>query len=74
MMMKKGMKEKWAVIGLLGMLAAAWPAGGQEESVRPGINDKFVNDPSPEKWVERFEKEGREIYNKRDEIVAATNF
>ncbi|MDP1559957.1 MAG: methyltransferase domain-containing protein [Pirellulaceae bacterium] len=42
----------------------------QEESVRPGINDDFLN-ADPARYVERFEKEGREVYDQRNVIVAA---
>jgi ubiquinone/menaquinone biosynthesis C-methylase UbiE len=42
----------------------------QEQSLRPGINDSFET-PKVTEWVERFESEGREVYDKRDQIVAA---
>lgn len=41
----------------------------QEESVNPGINDSFA-DPEPKQFVERFEREGREVYDNRETIVA----
>src|SRR5262245_52376309 len=43
-----------------------------ERSVKPGINAEFLK-PSFNltQWVERFEREGREIYTQRDVIVAA---
>jgi rhodanese-related sulfurtransferase/2-polyprenyl-3-methyl-5-hydroxy-6-metoxy-1,4-benzoquinol methylase len=44
----------------------------QLESVRPDINKSF-NDATEQdlpKFVERFEKEGREVYDHRDEIIA----
>lgn len=43
----------------------------QEESVRQGINEKFL-DPNlkPEEWTEKFEVESREIYDLRNEIAA----
>lgn len=41
----------------------------QETSVNPGINDTFQN-PEPKEFVERFEKEGREVYDNREAIVA----
>lgn len=44
-------------------------APGQDQSVNPGINDSFV-DPDPRKFVERFEKEGREVYDNREKIIA----
>jgi ubiquinone/menaquinone biosynthesis C-methylase UbiE len=45
----------------------------QQESVRPGINDKFNNatDEVVSSFVERFEKEGREIFDQRQGIVNA---
>ena len=51
-------------------LVAGAPA--QEESVAPGINNEYI-DPNPEQWVERFEREGREVYDQREAIVAACN-
>ena len=43
----------------------------QEASVRPGINRHFV-DPAFDQWVARFERPGREVYDRRHQIVAAT--
>jgi ubiquinone/menaquinone biosynthesis C-methylase UbiE len=44
----------------------------EEQSVKPGINKEFLNpDLNVSNWVERFEKEGREIYDQREKIVAA---
>lgn len=43
---------------------------GQEQDVRPGINDAFRH-PDFATWVERFEHEGREVYDKRLQIVQA---
>jgi len=42
----------------------------QEKSVRPGINDSFV-DPNAKDYVERFEIESREVFSKRSEIAKA---
>jgi ubiquinone/menaquinone biosynthesis C-methylase UbiE/rhodanese-related sulfurtransferase len=42
----------------------------QEKSVRPGINDTFEK-PDVASFVERFEREGREVYDFRNEIVDA---
>jgi ubiquinone/menaquinone biosynthesis C-methylase UbiE len=49
---------------------ATWPAAGQEKSVRPGINDPFKN-PDLKEFLGKFEVESREIYAKRQDIVAA---
>ena len=43
---------------------------GQETSVRPGINESFET-PDVEQFVERFEKEGREVYDQREAIIEA---
>jgi len=55
---------------LIAMIALCSPSAvwGQEESVRPGINDAFL-DADPASYVERFEKEGREVYDQRHVIV-----
>lgn len=45
-------------------------AVAQQASVRPGINDSFRN-PDPQAFVERFETESREVYAKREAIIAA---
>jgi len=42
----------------------------QVQSVRPGINDTF-RDPDPKQFTERFEIESREVFAKRNEILAA---
>ena len=45
----------------------------QESSVKPGINEKFL-DPNlkVDEWTAKFETESREIFHQRGEIVAAT--
>jgi predicted methyltransferase len=47
-------------------------ASGQEASVKPGVNEKFL-DPElkVEEWTERFETESREIHRQREAIVKA---
>ncbi len=44
------------------------PLQAQEESVNPGINKSF-KDPSVASFEKRFEKEGREVYDKRQAII-----
>lgn len=51
----------------------AWLGGiyclrAQEASVKPGINNSFEN-PDVNQFLERFEKEGREVYDGREKIV-----
>ncbi len=57
------------VIGLL-LFAATAVAVAQDKSVKPGINDPF-KDPDVKGFVEKFEGESREVFVKRDKIVAA---
>lgn len=54
---------------LLLLIASAF---AEELSVKPGINDKFL-DPAlkVEEWTEKFETESREIFHQRNKIVAA---
>lgn len=57
---------------LLLALTASFPASAKEISVSPGINAPFAQ-PNFEEWVERFERGGREVFDKRFEIVAAVD-
>jgi ubiquinone/menaquinone biosynthesis C-methylase UbiE len=60
-----------AVLLLLLPAACAAPPP-PEASVKPGVNKEFQQpDLDPAKWVERFEREGREVYVERERIVAA---
>ena len=51
-------------------LLLAVSLSGQEKSVRPGINQPF-EDPDLPNFLDTFEKNGREIYDFRKEIVEA---
>jgi ubiquinone/menaquinone biosynthesis C-methylase UbiE len=52
-------------------LAGSEPHKGQGQG-KEGPNDKFLKpDLDVSAWVERFEKPGREVYDKRRQIVAA---
>lgn len=61
--------------GVLGLLLFSLPGvlpGAEEKSVKPGINAEYLKpDLNPAQWTERFEREGREIYDHREKIVAA---
>jgi predicted methyltransferase len=47
-------------------------AATQETTVKPGVNAEYLKpDLNVSTWVERFESEGREIYDHRQGIVAA---
>ena len=43
----------------------------EEQSVRPGVNSYYM-DPDWQQWVNRFESPGREVYDRRFDIVKAS--
>ena len=43
----------------------------EEESVRPGINSYYM-DPDWQQWVNQFETPGREVYDRRFDILQAS--
>jgi ubiquinone/menaquinone biosynthesis C-methylase UbiE len=59
------------IILLLSSLLLVFSAVAQEQSIRPGINRHFV-DPNWQRWVNTFERPGREVYDQRYTIVAAS--
>ena len=58
-----------AVIAACAALGFASPCFAQEESIHPGVNDRFENQDL-EHWISMFEAEDREVYTRRDEILA----
>jgi len=52
-------------------LLPVFSASAGEQSVRPGINSHF-EDPNWQQWVSTFERPGREVYDQRHAIVAAS--
>ena len=60
------------LIMALAISGFATVAYAQEESIRPGINAPFDN-PDVESWLARFERDDRELYTRRDEIVSLLN-
>ena len=44
----------------------------EEESVRPGINSYYM-DPEWQQWVYQFESPGREVYDRRFDILQASS-
>jgi len=57
---------------LLLVLVTATRLPAQEKSVKPGINQAFEN-PDVADFVGRFEREGRDAYDHRHEILKACN-
>lgn len=59
-------------ITLVLLLAATAGGFAAEKSVKPGINKNFLDpDLKVGAWVERFEREGREVFDHRAKIVKA---
>jgi predicted methyltransferase len=62
----------WVLTGCQTRPLPAVASAVAEESVYPGINKELLNpDINPTQWVERFEREGREVYDQRQAIVRA---
>ena len=64
------MKMLKVFVGLVILITAAPYVLGQEQSVRPGVNDMFL-DPDVNDFLLKFEVESREIYAKRSQVVDA---
>jgi acetyl esterase/lipase/protein-L-isoaspartate O-methyltransferase len=64
--------RRCALAGLLLAVIASLTTSvsGQDKSVRPGINDPF-KDPNVKDFLDKFERESREIYSQRNQIVIA---
>lgn len=57
-------------IGILALFGSVAITLAQDSSVKPGINENFLNpELNPSEWIERFEREGREVFDHRDRIV-----
>ena len=68
------MLRHFTALGIVFVLLAGISLPAQDESVNPGINERFADpDLDPKSFVERFEKEGREVYDNRETIVEKLN-
>lgn len=54
------------------VLIASFEAHAEEQSIRPGINDYYM-DPDWQQWKYTFESPGREVYDRRFDIVKASS-
>jgi SAM-dependent methyltransferase len=61
-----GPKDMSAVPG-----AAPDPRAGETESIKPGINDPYRGVGAAKRWSKRFERDGREVHDRRAEIIKA---
>jgi predicted methyltransferase len=53
------------------LLLLVSPLAAQEKSVNPGVNKQFENNPKVEEFVGRFERDGRDAYDHRHDVVKA---
>src|SRR5258706_9830677 len=60
------------ICSLLCGVTLALDAAAQDKSLAPGINQPFIDKPEYDAWASSFEREGREVFDKRNEIVAAS--
>ena len=63
----------WVIVAIsITSVSAQDAAPKAEESVRPGINEKFL-DPNlkVDEWLKRFEVESREVFHARAAVLAA---
>ena len=58
------------VLLIFALFLAVNSAAAEEESVKPGINEKFL-DPAlkVDEWLKRFETESREIFHAREAVL-----
>ena len=63
------------ILALVLAVAAGYPESAKAQPAATGadprINERFY-DPKPNEWVTRFEGESREIYARRNDLVAAS--
>src|SRR5690606_27412375 len=60
--------SRWVFVFIVLLFAS--PGAAQEKSVNPGINKSFEN-PNVEEFVQRFERDGRDAYDHRHEVLKA---
>ncbi|HMH19235.1 MAG TPA: class I SAM-dependent methyltransferase [Burkholderiales bacterium] len=69
--LKYGIRRELAARLLLS-IAALWPAlSPAQPGAQPGINTPYLVHPDVARWNRAFTREDREVYAKRDEILAA---
>ncbi|RPI21890.1 MAG: methyltransferase domain-containing protein [Acidobacteria bacterium] len=56
-----------------GLAVAGLAFGWQEKSVKPGINEEYHRSANVERFENQFESEGREVFDRRADILRALN-
>lgn len=57
-------------LSLVAMLCPPPPVWANEQNVAPGINDHYT-DANYERWRDIFERDGREVWDRRHEVMRA---
>ncbi|WP_226895611.1 class I SAM-dependent methyltransferase [Luteolibacter marinus] len=66
------MKIPLVVLALAGFVTFAKEAPAPGTSVKPGINENFLDpDLKVDEWLQKFEVESREVFHHRKELLAA---
>jgi ubiquinone/menaquinone biosynthesis C-methylase UbiE len=60
-----------SAVFVLALALTAFPAAAQDKSLTPGINERFLEGRNYQEFVDSFEREGREIFDRRQEILKA---
>ena len=64
-------KTRYTARIVLALTVLALPVAAQEKSVAPGINERFLEGRNYGEFVDQFEREGREIFDRRHDILKA---
>lgn len=60
------------LVGVVSILGQENEASTTKESVKPGINERFLDpDLEVDDWLRRFEVESREVFQEREQVVKA---
>ncbi len=63
-----GLRGTALLVAVFLLLGASGALVAQDESIHPGINEWFV-ERDLDLWIEMFEGENRDLYERRDEVV-----
>jgi ubiquinone/menaquinone biosynthesis C-methylase UbiE len=68
----KNLRRYWGLLLACALAGSAMPIGyalAQEQSVAPGINQRFLEGQNFGEFIDQFEREGREIFDNRHAIL-----
>src|SRR4030095_17148941 len=68
----KNLRRYWGLLLACAVAGSAMPIGhalAQEQSVAPGINQRFLEGQNFGEFIDQFEREGREIFDNRHALL-----